>query len=135
MHFLVRRDEADLVFEFSNAGECWGTAVFHGGLGRSAQLDVVRAGLVLDCVGRRTTSDRGEVWHINRDDVSVSQVLSICHRICVDREYHSTFDLTASVVRELFAQLGDHKRKGLMNALAVEVNRSFVGNAMTRGKS
>lgn len=134
MHFLVRRNEADLVFEFSKFGEDWATAVFHGGLGRSANLDVVRAGLVLDCIGRRTASDRGDVWHINRDDVSPSQVISICHRVCVSRDYSSTFDLTATVVRELFNQLGNFKSKGLMDLLAAEVNQSFVSNAMTRGR-
>lgn len=128
MHFMVFASGRDLAFHFSNCGSEWKTATFKQGF-LSVELDVVRAGLVLDCLGCRVDSKLGTVWHISRDDMNSIDILNVCRSVCTGRNYTSLFDLTAMVIRAVCAQLSYTNENGLVDKVAAEVTCSFFSNA------
>lgn len=131
MQFMVFASGTDLAFRFSNCGSDWRTATFKQGF-LSVELDLIRTGLVLDCLGCRLDSEAGSVWHISRDDMSPIDVLNVCRSICTGRKYTSAFDLTATVIRAACSQLQYAGNASRTDQVASEVTISFFANANSK---
>lgn len=128
MHMMVCAVGSDLSFQFSNCGSDWKTGTFKHGI-VSIELDVVRSGLVLDCLGCRIDTDQGPLWQINRDDMDAINVINVCLRICSGRRYTSTFDLTAMVAKAICDEMSYNDSKQRVEMVATETIRSFFSNS------
>lgn len=131
MHFMVCAAGEDLSYRFSDCGSDWNTGTFKQGI-VSVELDVIRSGLVLDCLGCRFDTEHGPVWQINRDDMSAMTIIDVCRQICTGRKYTSMFDLTAMVTRAVCEALAYDRDKSRVEVVTTEIIRSFFANSTAR---